>query len=345
MHADTWQPCSRLSTSAVTSLVADRSTEIANRQADAIREHLGPLINGLLSEPDTTDVILNPPLPGETEGRIWVTRLGRDREPVGFMSAEQAIRLIGAVASTMGRAVTADEPRIEGHLITDRSRFLGGIPPISRSPFFCIRKHASKVFTLAQYVERKQMTERQRDVIEDAIRQRLNIIVSGGTGAGKTTLLNAIVDGMAKITPTHRYFGIEEVPEIQCSALDQTFVLTTDKISIRDLARTAMRAFPDRILVGEARTGEMFDIIMLWNSGHPGGAATIHSDVAAPEAALERIEFMVSLATLAPMQRLIASAVGLIVCIKRDDDGQRRVSQVVSVQGYDGQKYLVTQEG
>jgi type IV secretion system protein VirB11 len=322
----------------------DRSGEILKRQADAIREHLGPLINGLLAEPDTTDIILNPPIAGEPEGRIWVTRLGRNREPVGFMPAEQATRLIGAVASTMGRAVTADEPRIEGHLITDRSRFLGGIPPVSKAPFFCIRRHASQVFTLVQYVEREQMTARQREVIEDAIRRRLNFLVVGGTGAGKTTLLNAIVDAMAKISPAHRFFGIEEVPELQCSASDQTFVSTTDTVSIRDLARTAMRAFPDRILVGEARGAEMFDILMLWNTGHPGGAATIHSDVTAPEAALERVEFMVSLATVAPMQRLIATAVGLIVCVERGADGQRRVCQIVSVNGFDGQKYLVSQE-
>jgi type IV secretion system protein VirB11 len=115
---------------------------------------LGDLINGLLAEQEVTDVILNPPLPGERDGRIWVTRLSRDREPVGFMSAEQATRLIGAVASTMNKAVTADEPRIEGFLITDGSRFLGGIPPVCRAPFFCIRRHASRLFSLADYADR-----------------------------------------------------------------------------------------------------------------------------------------------------------------------------------------------
>src|SRR4051812_26607420 len=109
--------------------MADRANEIRSRHVDSMRDHLGPLVNGLMSEADVTDVILNPPLPGEAEGRIWVTRLGHDREPAGFMSAEQATRLIGAVASTMNRAVTTSEPRIEGFLITDGSRFLGGIPP------------------------------------------------------------------------------------------------------------------------------------------------------------------------------------------------------------------------
>jgi P-type conjugative transfer ATPase TrbB len=329
-------------------MMADRSNEIANRHAAAIRDHLGELINGLLSEPDTTDLILNPPLPGERDGRIWVTRLGRDREPVGFMSAEQAIRLIGAIASTMNRAVTAAEPRIEGHLITDGSRFLGGIPPVAKAPFFCIRKPASQVFTLADYVDRGQMRQRQRDVIEVAIARRLNIIVSGGTGSGKTTLLNGIIRAMTDISPTHRFFGIEEVPELQCVALDQTFVQTTDSVSIRDLVRTAMRAFADRILIGEARGGEMLDILQVYNTGHPGGAATLHSDVNTPSAALERIEDMISMATNPPAmpQRMIARTVGLIVCLEVTAEKQRRIRQIVSVKGYDRgtQNYITEQE-
>ena len=170
--------------------MADRSTVITGRHVEGLRDHLGPLINGLLAEPETTDIILNPPLSGEPDGRVWVTRIGRDREPVGFMTSEQATRLIGAVASTMNRAVTVVEPRIEGHLITDGSRFLGVIPPVSKAPFFCIRRHASKVHTLREYVDRGQMTARQKGVIEDAITRHLNIILCGGTGSGKTTLLN-----------------------------------------------------------------------------------------------------------------------------------------------------------
>ena len=103
-----------------------------------------------------------------------------------------------------------------------------------------------------------------------------------------------------------------------------------------------MRAFADRILIGEARGPEMLDILQAWGTGHPGGVATIHSDVTAPDAALERVEDMVSLATQAPMQRMIAKTIGLIVCVERTATGQRRVCQIVSVQGHDGVKYLVS---
>jgi type IV secretion system protein TrbB len=122
---------------------------------------------------------------------------------------------------------TADTPSVEGHLITDGSRFQGCIPPNVPAPFFAIRKRANRVFPLAEYVTRGLMTQHQCDVIEDAVRRRSNIIVCGGTGSGKTTLLNAVIDAMTRIHPHHRFFGIEEIPELQCTAPDRTFTLTS----------------------------------------------------------------------------------------------------------------------
>ena len=328
--------------------MVDRSSEIFSRHIETIRAHAGELINGLLAETDVTDIILNPPRPGETDGRLWVTRLGRDREHVGFMTAEQAIRLIGAVAATMNRQVDAQSPRIEGKLITDGSRFLGGIPPVAKAPFFCIRRHSSKLFTIADYVASGQMTRRQAAVIYDAVKRRLNIIICGGTGSGKTTLMNALIHAMTEVNPEHRFYGIEEAPELQCFALDQLFTLTTENISIQDLVRTAMRAFADRILVGEARGGEMLSILQVWNTGHDGGAATIHSNTSTPEAALERIEDMVSMAPNPPAapQRMIGRTVGLIICLAFNEQKQREVKQIVSVHGYDRNtgNYITQQE-
>ena len=138
----------------MTALVS-RAAVVHGRQRENIADLLGD-IHPLLTEPDVTDVILNPPLPGEAHGRIWVARLGRPREPFGFMSAERAMRLIGAVAASMGNEATVDAPSVEGILITDGCRFQGCIPPIVASPFFAIRRPASAVFPLSQYVARGQ---------------------------------------------------------------------------------------------------------------------------------------------------------------------------------------------
>jgi P-type conjugative transfer ATPase TrbB len=314
-----------------------------DRVRDNLLDVMGETVRGLMAEPDVTDIILNPPMPGEPHGRLWVSRLGREREAIGFMPAEQAMRLIGAVAGSMNVEATEATPSVQGHLITDGARFQGCIPPIVPGPFFAIRKHASAVFPLQSYVDNGQMTERQKAIIEDAIARRLNILISGGTGSGKTTLLNAVLLAMTEIHPYHRFFGIEDTVELRCPARDQTFTRTSATVTIRDLIRIAMRAFADRIIIGEARGPEMLDLLMAWNTGHPGGAATVHSDTTTPEAALRRVELLLLLATQSPMHRLIADAVQLIVCIDRIN-GIRRVTQIVSVRGHDGNAYQLQSE-
>jgi type IV secretion system protein VirB11 len=243
----------------------------------------------------------------------------------------------------MNVEATEATPSVQGHLITDGARFQGCIPPIVPAPFFAIRKHTSAVFPLQSYVDNGQMTERQKTIIETGIERRRNILVSGGTGSGKTTLLNAILLAMTQIHPYHRFFGIEDTVELRCSALDQTFTRTSATVTIRDLIRIAMRAFADRIIIGEARGPEMLDLLMAWNTGHPGGAATVHSDTTTPEAALRRVELLLLLATQSPMHRLIADAVHMIVCIDRTE-GIRRVTQIVSVLGHDGHAYQLQSE-
>lgn len=325
------------------STLGARAAVVHERQRENIADLMGDLINGLLAEPTTTDVILNPPLPGEAHGRLWVTRLGRDREPVGTMSPEQAMRLIGAVAASMGNEATVDAPSVEGILITDGCRFTGCIPPIVAAPFFAIRRPASSIIPLARYVADGTMTEQQKTVIEDAVARRLNVLIVGGTGSGKTTLLNAAILAMTEIAPHHRFFVIEETPELQCSARDRTMTRTSRTMGIRDLVRVAMRSFADRIIIGEARGPEMLEILTAWRTGHEGGAATIHSNIASPIDALERVEDMLLQANPTPMPRMIGKTIGLVVCLQ-SEHGVRRVTQVASVHGWDGQNYQTKQE-
>jgi P-type conjugative transfer ATPase TrbB len=307
-----------------------------SRARDNIVDLLGNDVARWQAEEDCTDIMLNPPLPGEEHGRIWVSLLGRPREPVGYMSHDQAKRLIGAVAASMGKEVTVDTPYIEGALITDGSRFTGSIPPMVDAPFFAIRRRASRVFPFSEYVVKGQLTDGQRIFLEDAIARRENILICGGTGSGKSTFMNACTDGMVRIHPHHRFFGIEDTVELQCAAMDQVFTRTTPSLDIRALVRVAMRSFADRILIGEARGPEMLDILMAWNTGHEGGAVTIHSNTSTPRKALERVEDMLLQANPTPMPRLIGGAVNIIVCMVK-----HRVTMLARVRGHDGSDYQI----
>ena len=167
------------------------SRQVHARQIDVITRCMGDLVGGLMLEADVTDILLN------EDGRVWVTRLGRDSHPAGFMAPGDAVALIGATAATLGKVATGQTPVVEGELLTDGSRFLGIVPPNVRAPVFAIRKKASAVIPLIEYERRGLMTGRQRRVIEDAVRDRRNIIICGGTGSGKAQPDEALV-----LTPT-----------------------------------------------------------------------------------------------------------------------------------------------
>ena len=197
---------------------------------------------------------------------------------------------------------------------------------------------------MQSYVDKGQMTVRQMAVIVDAIARRRNILAVGGTGAGKTTLVNSLLQKIVHVHPHHRIFGVEETVELKCEAMDQTFMRTSPNMDIAALVKIAMRSFPDRIIIGEARRGkEMLEILTAWGTGHEGGLATIHSNTANPEDALERVEDMVLQVTNNSMTRMIARTVNLIICIARVE-GVRRVTQVVSVLGHDGHAYQLQSE-
>jgi type IV secretion system protein VirB11 len=216
-----------------------RDQIVRDRQQEGIAHLLGETINRLRAEPDVTDIIVNPPLDGEKDCRIWVARLGHDREPVGLMPVDQARRLVGAVAVYMGRDATDDTPNVEG-VLPDGSRFQGCIEPIVSGAFIAIRLRASAVFPLSQYVAEGKMTAAQKAAIEGAIRDRLNILIVGGTGSGKTTLLNGVILAMTEIHPHHRFFVIEDTRELRCPAPDRTMACTSAAMSIRALVRVAM---------------------------------------------------------------------------------------------------------
>lgn len=173
------------------------------------------------------------------------------------------------------------------------------------------------------------------EVISRAIEERKNILIVGGTGSGKTTFANAIIDGIVNKCPHDRLIIIEDTNEIQCTAKNHVILRANDKISMLLLLKAVMRLRPDRILVGEVRGGEALALLKAWNTGHPGGIATIHANNAL--AGLNRLEQLIAEISISPMQTLIAEAVNIVVFIKKNKTG-REIKEVIEVLGFDKQK-------
>ncbi|HHO82056.1 MAG TPA: P-type conjugative transfer ATPase TrbB [Halothiobacillus sp.] len=304
--------------------------EHIRRIKEKLSRELGPEILALLRDDTVIEIMLNP------DGSLWVERLGEPMRKLSRMAASQAESLMATVASALKTHINAQNPILECELPIDGSRFEALIPPVVSGPTFTIRKKALKVFTLADYVEQGIMTEGQRDAIASSVRHRKNILVVGGTGTGKTTLTNAIIRHMVDVTPQDRIAIIEDVGELQCTAENAVTMRVVEHVDMTRLLKATMRLRPDRILVGEVRDGAALALLKAWNTGHPGGVATVHANSA--PAGLIRMEQLVAEATQAPMQALIAEAVDLIVSIERTASG-RRIKEVVTVEGYDGSNY------
>jgi type IV secretion system protein VirB11 len=293
------------------------------------------LVADALARPDVVEVMANP------DGCLWVDRAGVGRERVGRIEPAAAETTIRLLASHMGETVTPDRPADAGVLRGRCELLLGVLPPLADRRVFSIRKRAAIVYTLDDYVAGGILHADHAAVIRRAVADRKNILVAGGTGSGKTTLVNAILAEPA--FRCERVVILEDTKELQCPAEDRVELLTksTDPpVTMTDLLRMTLRLRPDRIIVGEVRGPEALAMLKAWNTGHPGGVATLHAN-SAPDA-LRRIEDLVGEASQVIPRRSIASAVNLILFIERTAEAPgRRVSAVVDVIGLDGEDYLL----
>ena len=313
-----------------------KQDEYRRRISEKIKRELGGNIRRLLDDPAVIEIMLNP------SGELWVERLGQPMELIGHMDASQAESLIDSVASNIDETITAMNPILECELPLDGSRFEALLPPVVSGPTFTIRKKAIMVFTLQNYVEQGIMTPPQREAIENAVRARDDILIVGGTGTGKTTLTNAVIRYMVDSCPDDRLAILEDTRELQCAARNAVQMRSVEQADMTRLLKATMRLRPDRILVGEVRDGAALALLKAWNTGHPGGVATLHANNAA--AGLIRMEQQVAEATHAPMQPLIAEAVDLIVSIEKCA-GSRRIGEVFRVVGHDGREYVTQVAG
>lgn len=308
------------------------------RAREKLAHEVGQEILGLLEEPTTVELMCN------QDGKLWIDQLGKPMRVVGQLSPWQVESIIRTVAGYLGKAVTRKNPLLEGEWPLDGSRFAAQLPPIVACGIFAIRKKASAIFTLEQYVELGAMSEAQSDIIGQAVDEHLNILISGGCGSGKTTLANGVVHRIVSTFPDERIFIIEDNGEIQCAAENFVQYLTSSEaqVDMTQLLKTTLRMRPDRILVGEVRGAEALDLIDAWNTGHPGGVATIHANSALES--LTRLKSLVSRNKAAPkeIEPLIAEAVHRIVFIKKDPSipAGRRIDEILEVVGYEDSSYL-----
>lgn len=296
------------------------------RLLEGLRHACGPLFIDALENPDVIEIMLNP------DGSLWIEKYGQDHEPIGVIPIAQSRLILSQVASGLNLTVNEKNPIVEGELPLDGSRFEGTFPPIvGPGPSFSLRKKASRVFSLEEYMLSGSITPEAVSLIEDAVRHRANIVVVGGTSSGKTTFVNAVIDAVSRLTPTHRLIILEDTAELQSKSPNTVFLRTSvlAEVDMRKLAKVSMRYAPKRILVGEVRDAAALEMLKLWNTGHPGGISTFHADSA--EEALERLEELVEEAGLGPKQKLIGRAVDLAVYMEKTPDNRRQISSIIKV--------------
>lgn len=292
----------------------------------------------LLNDDTITELMLN------SDGSLWVEAFGRPMYRHGVISPDDASILIRTIAHYHGEIIDRENPVLECELPTDGSRFEGIVPPLVAQTSFTIRKKATRLFTLDEYLAGNVLNQAQLEALLGAIAARENILIVGGTGSGKTTLANAVIDAMVKHKEHDRIIILEDTNEIQCAAQNSVIMRTSEKagVGIPRLLRVTLRYRPDRILVGEVRGGEALGLLKLWNTGHPGGMATIHANSAA--LGLEQLEQYIEEVSVNINRRLIAATINWIVFIKKTPEG-RKIQELARVTGVNSDGYQLEYVG
>lgn len=304
-----------------------------SRQRAMLRTAMGPVIGTALEDPAVIEVMANP------DGMLWLDRHGEGRIDTGqCIAAAEAERIIRLVASHIRVEAHEKNPVISAELPETGERFEGLLPPVSTAPCFAIRKPAGVVYRIDDYVADGIMSPLQADVLKDALWSRRNILVVGGTSSGKTTLVNALLAEIAGYD--ERIVLIEDTRELNCTSDDHVALRTKPGVvTLADLVRSTLRLRPDRIIVGEVRGPEALDMLKAWNTGHPGGLATIHANSA--HAGLYRLEQLIQEAVVTVPRALIAEAIDMLVFI-RGRGSARQVSAIARVAGLRDGDYDLT---
>lgn len=297
----------------------------AQRQQAMLLSALVPL-RPYLDDPAVIEIMRNP------DGQVWIEKAGQSPVVQETILTDQAtefiIRLLAPLANTV---VSYENPSFTATLPLWQCRVQADIPPVVTAPTLTLRKPAQAVFTLEDYVDRGIMTPRQQQCLVSAVTARKNIVVSGGTGTGKTTLTNALLALLNE--SSERLVVIEDTRELQCTAPNQVALYTYAHYSLTQAIADSLRRRPDRIIIGEVRDGAALALLKAWNTGHPGGIATVHAN--SEQLTLERLCEMIEEVQTSANRAFVARSVDMIVHIQRDPShpAGRCVSGLVEVNG------------
>ena len=307
----------------------------AVRRRSALERALGPAIADALARLDVVEALVN------ADGRLWLDVVGAGLQlteiVLSISDREAAVRLL---ANEAGETVGEHRPSLAAILPGSSARVQAVLPPISAAPVLAIRKRPHGRLTLRDYLRDGIISAARAERLSEAVHARRNIVVAGGTGSGKTTLLNALL-----AEPSFheaRVVILEDTAELAPPGSNAVTLLSRradPPVTMRELVQMSMRLRPDRIIVGEVRDGAALEVLKAWNMGHPGGLLSLHANSAAD--ALLRLQDLCAEAGQLSAERTIASAVDLIVFIRRTSEG-RQIADIAEVQGFEGGRYVVS---
>jgi len=295
--------------------------QTAQRHLDMLTTSFGSELDKLMQKDDVIEIMVNP------DGKLWVDSLTQGKYPTKVIfAANQVSNIIKLVAAHRQMIANYDHPEIACELPKSGARFQGWLPPIVDRPSFTIRKKAIRVFTLNDYVAANSLSAEQAEMLRSIVRDKKNILIAGSTASGTTTFANALLNELKD--SNERIIVLEDLPELQITANDCVKLRTSNTISMRDLVKGSLRMRPDRIIVGEVRDGAALELLKAWNTGHPGGICTIHSN--SLKSTSSRLKDLVQEAVTVVPTRLINEAIDYIIYMQRCKNNKYKVESISS---------------
>jgi type IV secretion system protein TrbB len=302
------------------------------RYLDMLETACGQEIMNALRDDSVIEVMLNP------DGHLFIERLAEGKKATHVIfPATQSENIIKLVASYKNQVVHANAPMIATDIPFFGARFQGWLPPVVKQPCFAIRKRATHIFTLGDYVKQNALSQEMADFLREAVLSRKNILIAGGTASGKTTFANALLDVLRG--SNDRIIILEDLPELQIACEDVVMLGTTDTVDMRELVKGTLRMRPDRIIMGEVRDGAALELLKSWNTGHPGGICTLHAN--SLKSTPYRVEDLIREVVMSIPHNLILQAIDLIIFIERLKDGRRKIAEIGELSGFTKDQYNI----